>query len=69
MPIIREIKCKYISYEKYKITMNYVAKYKEIASKGSRKCRKVRGGGGISRSRDGAVVVNSQLNYVCRNYF
>ena len=38
--------------------MNHVAKYKEIASKDGRKYKKVRGGGGISWSRDGGVVVN-----------
>ena len=41
-----------------KIIVNHVAKYKEISSKGSRKNKKVWGGGGISGSRDGAAVVN-----------
>ena len=41
------------------------AKYKETASKSSRKYEQVRGG--ISGSRDGAGVVNQQLNNVSRN--
>ena len=38
--------------------VNRVAKYKDIVSKGSRKYKKKMGGGGISGSGDGVVVVN-----------
>ena len=48
--------CVYWTRDK-NIIVNHVAKYKETASKSSRKYEKVRGGG-ISGSRDGAGVVN-----------
>ena len=45
----------------------FVAKYKGIASRSSRKYKKVGGGGSISGSRDRAVVVSQEFNYVYRN--
>ena len=59
-----------------KIIVNHVAKYKEIASEGSRKYKKVRGVGGIteiqkSSGGEGALADQEMrpFNYVCRKLF